>query len=373
MVRESPSDFDLAGNPPDRHLLDLRERYRRSRSLTYWTLTVALVVALGIAVAPVPFLLLSPGPMYNTIGSVDGVEMIKISGTRTYPTSGELNMTTVTERGGPYGGLTLPEAYYGWFNSEDVVAPVDLFYAPEVTKQEAEEEGARDFTSAQSSAIAASLGYLKIPVTSNVVVTTVLPSTPADGHLQVGDLISSLNGVKVTRPDQLPRMIKPMKPGSTAIFGIVRATKPMTVDVTVGASPKNPQSGFVGVTTGVDFSGPFPITFGVEGVGGPSAGLMFSLGIVDKLTPENLADSRMVAGTGTIDPLGAVGSIGGIAQKMYAARDAGAELFIAPQANCSQVKAAAISDLNVVAVKTLSDAVAVLKRWKSGAEDLPRC
>lgn len=373
MAGEPPTDSDPVGHPSSPHLGELREQYRKSRSLTYWTLTAALVCALAIAVAPVPFLLLSPGPMYNTIGSVDGVEMINISGTRTYPTSGELNMTTVTERGGPYGGLTLPEAYYGWFNSEDVVAPVDLFYAPEVTKQEAEEEGARDFTSAQSSAIAASLGYLKIPVTSQVVVTTVLPNAPADGHLQVGDLVTSLNGVKVTKPEQLPNMIRPMKPGSTAIFGIVRATKAVTVDVTVAASPKNPQSGYVGITTGVEFSGPFPITFGVEGVGGPSAGLMFALGIVDKLTPDNLANSRMVAGTGTIDPLGGVGSIGGIAQKMYAARDAGVELFIAPDANCSQVKSAGVSGLNVVAVKSLSEAVSVLEKWKAGATDLPRC
>lgn len=352
---------------------ELVQQHIRWRAMGFWSLSVAILFAIVVGLVPVPFLKLSPGPMYNTIGTVDGKEMISITETKTYPVTGELNMTTVTERGGPYGGLTLPEAYWGWLHPNEIVAPVELFYVPGTTQQEAQEEGAADFTSSQSLAIAASLGYLDIPLTTNVQVSRTIQDGPSWQKLFPGDFIRSLNGKPITKPEQLPPLVRPMKPGSTAKFKIERGGKPMTVDVVVGENPRNPNWGYAGLTSRAEFEGPFPISFGVEGVGGPSAGLMFSLGIIDKLTEDNLANGGKVAGTGTIDPLGGVGPIGGITQKLYAARDQGMEIFLAPADNCESVREANVEDLNVVKVTSLAEAVDALKKWRAGDTKLPRC
>lgn len=347
--------------------------YKRMRQASFIAALLLALTVLIVAFLPVPYVKLSPGPMFNTVGSVDGIELIKITGTKTYPTTGQLNLTTVNERGGPYGELTLPEAFTGWISDKDVVLPTSDLFEPGTTKQDAQEENQVDFSSSQSAAISAALTYLKIPVTSQVRVAQVAQGAPANGTLKVGDIITAVNGTKVNKPDQVPPIIKAQKPGSTATFEIIRSKTPATVNVVLGANPKDPTQGYLGILGSTEYHGPFPIEFGLQDVGGPSAGTMFALGIIDKLTPENLSNDQIVAGTGTISPTGAVGAIGGIQQKMYAARDNGAQLFLAPKANCSSVRSSTPEGLNVAAVETLSDAVDVLRKWRAGSTDLPRC
>ena len=346
--------------------------YQFWRKSTWISFAVTLVLVVAVGLVPVPYLMLSPGPMYNTIGDVDGVPMISITDTKTYPTTGQLDMTTVTERGGPFGELTIPEVLFGWIHPNNVVAPVSLFYSPETTKAEANEEGTLDRTSSQSSAIAAALTELKIPVTTSADVVRVEPDGPSVGKVEVGDVIQGVNGTAIRKSADLPLVIREMKPGSTAQFTLDRQGQEVRVAVTVAASPSNPKWGYVGISTSTEYRGPFPITFSVEGVGGPSAGMMFSLAIIDKLTPTNLADGRAVAGTGTIDVNGNVGPIGGIAQKLYAARSNGSELFLAPAANCESVLAAD-AGINIAKVATLSEAVGILEKWRAGDPNLPRC
>lgn len=347
--------------------------YKRMRQASFIAALLLALTVLIVAFLPVPYVKLSPGPMFNTVGSVDGIELIKITGTKTYPTTGQLNLTTVNERGGPYGELTLPEAFTGWISDKDVVLPTSDLFEPGTTKQDAQEENQVDFSSSQSAAISAALTYLKIPVTSQVRVAQVAQGAPANGTLKVGDIITAVNGTKVNKPDQVPPIIKAQKPGATATFEIIRSKTPATVSVVLGANPKDPTQGYLGILGSTEYHGPFPIEFGLQDVGGPSAGTMFALGIIDKLTPENLSNDQIVAGTGTISPTGAVGAIGGIQQKMYAARDNGAQLFLAPKANCSSVRSSTPEGLNVAAVETLSDAVDVLRKWRAGSTDLPRC
>jgi len=123
----------------------------------------------------------------------------------------------------------------------------------------------------------------------------------------------------------------------------------------------------LGIEIGESYRAEFPITVNLEGVGGPSGGLMLSLGIVDKLTPGELNGGHKVAGTGTIDPDGKVGAIGGIGQKMAGARNSGAEFFLAPADNCDDVLASHIpSGLTVAKVSTLTDAVAALEAYSAG-------
>jgi PDZ domain-containing protein len=362
---------DVAVN--DGEVAALLDRYRRSRTATYLGVALAIVLLAGIGLLPVPYIRLSPGPMYNTIGSYNGVDLITITGTQTYPTSGELDLMTVTERGGPFGGLTLPEALLGWFDHDNLVVPVEALYSPEKSSEEAKHENLAAFTSSESSAIAASLSYLKIPVTTSVVVMVVVKDGPSDGKLKNGDIISTVGGQPVTSADQLPSVVRTHPPGATVDFGITRDGQPQTVPIVLGKSPKDPALGFAGIQAGNTYSGPFTIKFGLDSVGGPSAGMMFSLGIIDKLTPDNLNDGKLVAGTGTMDAQGNVGPIGGMQQKLAAARDSGAALFLVPEKNCRDVTEFADPSLNVAKVKTLTEAMDVLNRWKSGATDLPRC
>ena len=347
--------------------------YKRFRAAWFTSGVLAALFIFVIAFMPVPYVKLSPGPMFNTVGTSSGIELIKITGAKTYPTNGELNLTTVNERGGPYGEITLPEAFIGWISESDVVLPTTDLFPPGTTKQDAQEENQVEFNSSQSAAISAALTYLKIPVTSQVQVGQVAPDGPANGKIKVGDIITAFNGATVTMPDQLPPLVKAQKPGASATIDILRGKTPASIKVTLGASPRDASQGYVGILGSALYSGPFPIEFGLQDVGGPSAGTMFALGIIDKLTPENLSDDKVVAGTGTISPTGEVGAIGGIQQKMYAASNGGAQLFLAPRANCNSVRTSTPQGLNVAAVTTLSEAVDVLAKWRSGSSDLPRC
>ncbi len=349
------------------------ERYRRTRAAGYLGSALVVVIILVMAFLPVPYIKFAPGPMYSTTGAVDGVELITITDTMTYPTTGELDMTTVSERGGPFGGLTLPEAFVGWVDPDQAVAPVGLFYPAETSADDAREENTADFVSSQSAAIGASLGYLDIPVTSRVSVAQVLPSGPSAGKLQIGDIIRAVDGTAISVPTELPPLVQARPPGSTAQFAITRDGVDQTADVVLGASPRDPAQGYAGIAGGTEVVGPFPITFGLEDVGGPSAGLMFSLGIIDKLTPEELSGGKLVAGTGTITPTGEVGPIGGLPQKLFAARDKGTDLFLAPAGNCDDVLASAPEELDVVKVENLAGAMDTLTRWRAGEADLPRC
>ena len=118
---------------------------------------------------------------------------------------------------------------------------------------------------------------------------------------------------------------------------------------------------------------PFTVNLGLANeIGGPSAGLMFALGIIDKVGPTNLTGGKFIAGTGTIDPSGDVGAIGGIALKMIAARAKGASVFLAPAANCPDVRGAIPGGLDVVKVSNLKGALADLADLKQGTS-VPHC
>jgi len=363
----------VTAEPPTAEIAAGIAEYRRLRFISYCGTALLLAMIVVIGFVSVPYVKLSPGPMYNTIGSSGGVDLVTIKDHQTYPTNGQLDLVTVNERGGPYGGLTLPEAIVGWLDPDQRVVPVEVLYPPGTTADEARSENAAEFTSSQSAATAAALRYLKIPVTSQVSVVEVVANGPANGVLQAGDIVTGVDGKAVTKPSEVPALIRARKPGTEVTFSITRGGKPMEVKIKIAASPKNPNQGFIGVQLGTDYSGPFPIIFGLEDVGGPSAGMMFTLGIIDKLTPGDINGGKLVAGTGTIDADGKVGPIGGIEQKLAAARNHGSQIFLAPQANCDDVAKLDLKGLNVAKVATIEDAVNVLTKWNQGSPDLPRC
>ena len=347
----------------------------RTRAIHRGTLAGTAMILIG-SVVTLPLLILSPGPTYNTIGEVDGQPMIEISGTTTFPTKGNLDMTTVAERGGSTGGVHLGEALVGWAVDTGKVVPRETVYGPETTGAEVTQRNDQLFALSKSDAIAAAMGELGIPTQESVVVTMVSGGAPADGIVQAGDVIVAVDGTKVTVPAQVGDAVRAHEVGETVTLEVMRTPesggerKPVTLEVVTAANPQlaaaNPDAApvpYLGILVGTQYEAPFEIDFTLQHVGGPSAGMMFSLAIVDMLTKGAMTGGGHVAGTGTISPDGTVGAIGGIQQKLQGAANSGAQLFLAPETNCDEVVGHEPDGLTVVPVSTLSDARDVVEAW----------
>jgi len=333
-------------------------------------LIVALVpiVVFGVllAVVTVPFVSLGPGPTFNTLGDVDGKQVVAISGTSTQPTTGHLNMTTVSER----DDLTLGEALTLWLSGQEQLVPRDLVYPPGKSREDVDKANNADFKQSEDSAAYAALGFLKYPPA--VTVATVTDPGPSAGKLKSGDAIDAVNGTPVANIEQFTGFLKNTKPGQVVTIDYRRKNEPAGVaQITLGTN-KDRDYGFMGVAVLDAPWAPFVIDFNLANVGGPSAGLMFSLAVVDKLTTGELAGSTFVAGTGTISIDGKVGQIGGITHKMAAAQKAGATVFLVPAKNCYEAASDNPSNLRLVKVETLSDAVDALHAVTSGGQP-PTC
>lgn len=333
----------------------------------------SLLLLVGVALLlPVPFVKMSPGPTYNVVGEVGGVPVIDVEGTQTYPTTGFLDMTTVMESGGPRGGLTFVDAIGSWFNGADAVVPRELIYPDDVSGEDVTIRQAALFSTAESNSVAAALSYLKKPVKTELVVTAVYEDTPASGKLEPRDRVLALDSVPVTEPKQVSDAIRAKPIGTTFAFTVSRlvdgSLQEVDVQVTSADNPDDPGVPYVGIGVGLNYAADFDITFTLKDVGGPSAGMMFSLGLVDKLTPEDLAAGRHIAGTGTISPEGEVGAIGGIRQKLAGARNAGAELFLMPAVHCAEAAGHIPDGLTVVPVSTLAEAVTAVRLWSTDAK-----
>ncbi|MEV4893779.1 PDZ domain-containing protein [Nonomuraea sp. NPDC055795] len=339
------------------------------------TLLVAgfMVLALGVvgALMKVPYVVLSPGPTENTIGEVDKKPVIAITGRQVYPTDGALSLVTVAYQGGPSSRIDLMTALRGWLDPNVAVVPEETIFPKSRTAKQVEEENTVEMANSQDNATAAALTELKIPYSTVVTVLSTEKGKPADGKVQKGDEIDAIDGKKVTDVDMVRETVRALKPGADVVFGVTRGEK--KVDVTVKTTSGDKGATMVGMTMQAKYKFPFKVSISVGDVGGPSAGLMFSLGIVDKLTPGSLTGGKSIAGTGTITPEGEVGAIGGIAQKMVGAKKAGATLFLTPADNCAEALKAAPDGLRLVKAETLHDMVTTLDALRQGKTDLPAC
>ncbi len=331
---------------------------------------VALVpiVVFGVllAVVTVPFVSLGPGPTFDTLGEVDGKQVVQIEGTQTHPTTGHLNMTTVSQR----DDLTLGEALSLWISGQEQLVPRDLIYPPGKSRDEVDQANNADFKTSEDSAQYAALGYLKYP--EAVTVASVTDPGPSAGKLKAGDAIDAVDRTPVANVEQFTSLLKNTKPGQVVTIDYRRKNEPAGIaEITLGTN-KDRDYGFMGVAVLDAPWAPFTVDFNLANIGGPSAGLMFSLAVVDKLTTGDLAGSTFVAGTGTITVDGKVGPIGGITHKMAAARAAGASVFLVPAKNCYEAMSDIPSGLKLVKVETLSSAVDALHAMTSGAAT-PSC
>lgn len=333
------------------------------------TLLLATLLAVGLTAgavqARVPYVALGPGPTYNTLGEVGGTPVIAIEGRPTFPTDGQLDLTTV----GVQSRLTLVEALRGWFASDLAVVPREVVYPPGRTDAQVQEKNAELMRESQGSAAVAAARQLGFRV-AEVTVTEVTPGAPAAGQLETGDVLTSLDGTALRDAAELRSLIAAKQVGDTVRVGFVRGGRPGTVAVVTGPSggdgPRRPVIGVVTQEKPVD--APFEVTISLQDVGGPSAGLLFTLGILDKLGQPSLTGGKYIAGTGEISSDGTVGAIGGITQKLIAAEAKGAVAFLVPTDNCAEAVRQAPADFPLLEVSTLSDALAGLEALREGGQ-----
>jgi PDZ domain-containing protein len=323
--------------------------------------------AAGALFQPVPYAELSPGPTFDVLGTQDGsangTPLITITGHQTYPTTGQLRMVTVGVSEESYQ-MPLGEALVGWLSSDEAIVPKETIYPPGQTQQQSDAQNTEEMTDSQDSAITAALGALNIkPTGTEVVIASVTDGSPAAGKLQPGDVIDAVDGTKITGMDQVTGIIQKLTPGQQVTFEITRDAKKQTVTTATQSS-----GGKAAVGIAIEGENVFPFTVDIQlnNVGGPSAGMMFALGIIDKLTPGQLTGGRVIAGTGTIDAKGNVGAIGGIQMKTIGARRAGATVFLAPAGNCAEAKANQPAGLELAKVNTLQDALNALTDIRAG-------
>jgi Lon-like protease len=317
-----------------------------------------VILALVAVLAPVPYVVLSPGPTLNTLGNDDqGHPIITITGTSVKPTSGHLNLTTVdvtTQK------VTAVQAIAGWLQHDRIVVPRASIYPPGQSQSEVNQADTEQFADSQNSATAAAFCELGYP--KGLGVAGVIANTAADGVLKPFDKIVSVNGKSVTTQDQIATALTGRRAGDKVPVIVNRAGKQMSFTIALSKPQDGGTSPLIGVSVTTECFAPFTVSLGLgDQIGGPSAGLMFALGIMDKVGALDLTKGQFIAGTGEIESSGKVDPIGGIQLKMIAARRKGATVFLAPAANCGDVKGNIPSGLNVVKVDSLHTAVTDLQ------------
>jgi PDZ domain-containing protein len=333
---------------------------------------LALALCVTTVLLPSPYVIESPGPTFNTIGEVNGQPLIQVQGRESFPPQGELDLTTVFVSGGPNGQVNVLDTFRAWLNPNEDVLPEQLVYPEGTTSSQVQEQNTIAMTSSQEAAIAAALTHEGIDYSEELSVAQLAPDSASEGVLEEGDILRAIDGEEITNIGTV-RSALADGGGAAASLSIVRDGAPVDVSVTPGRSDEGDYQ--LGVLLASSFDFPFDVTIQLDNVGGPSAGTMFALGIVDTLSEGDLTGGRHFAGTGTIDSAGDVGPIGGIAQKLVGARSGGADFFLAPADNCPEVAGNIPDGLTVVKVETLDQAVEAVRTLGSGGSsaDLPSC
>lgn len=358
---------------------------RRALTLTLSGVSVALLTASAFLI-PAPYAEMSPGPTYDTLGSYSAGDgqpakpVIEITGTQTHShdNGGQLRMVTVEVSNADYKPNAV-EVLSGWLSNDHIVVPRTVIYPEGQTAQQANEQNAVMFDDSQDQAITAALATQGIkPTKTDVVVFSVSPGSPADGKLKTGDVITAVDGTALSTPDDIHTLIQKHKPGDTVTFSVTRDGAPQTVSiVTTQSNDSGPSRALVGFVPGTRNVFPFDVKIQLDNVGGPSAGMMFALGIVDELSSQDLTQGQdgkgmHIAGTGTIDAQGNVGPIGGVQMKTIAARRDGATVFLTPADNCADAEKNVPSGLRLVKVTTLQSALDALQTLRAGGNP-PSC
>ena len=359
-LSEADSPADEPEAPPGRRI----SRWWIGLGIAVALLTAAVVAA---SLIKVPYFLLSPGSVRAT------EPLIQVSGATTYPPEGEVGYVTVTVQRATALGWVLAH-----FDSSIDIRPERDILGND-TPDENRQVNLQAMTDSKQTASAVAqqeLGYDVKIVGTGALVTAVQPGGPADGVLSAGDTIIAVDAVPITRSDQLGAAISAHKPGDVVTLQVQplppKGTEATTVSrqATLGAKPDDASKGLLGVVSGtrdLHYDLPVQVTIDSGSVGGPSAGLAFTLGTMDVLTPGSLTGGHKVASTGTINPDGSVGPIGGVHQKTVAVRESGAELFLVPRSEYDEAKKYAGS-LRVEPVDNVDEALKILTTIGGGTD-----
>lgn len=332
---------------------------------------LALILG-GIALSvPLPYASYSPGPTFDVLGKdADEAEFVQVDGHKAYYDDGQIRFTTVIASSNG-DKLSLGDALARWLDPDKAVVPYDVVHPPRQSAEDEKAQGTIQMTTSQDVAKAVALTELGYDIPSAVQVAYVEPEGPATDKLLVRDIFEEVDGQPVTKAEEIVAAVKKHEDLTNVEFKVQRGNDKLTVRVKPKLTEGSPR---VGVRLGMGYEFPFDIKLRVDqSVGGPSAGLMFSLAIYDTLTPGSLTGGATVAGTGELLPDGKVGPIGGVAQKIAGAQEAGAELFFVPKDNCPDVADLA-PDLRLVKATTMHEARLALEKWVDDPDaDLPTC
>lgn len=306
---------------------------------------------------------MSPGTPQNILG-----DAISISGAETFPTKGKLSVTSVMVTN-PDSYLTGFDILYGWVSSDQAVLPRAEIYPENETADESNKQGAADMQESQVNATAAALALLGYKSESKLIVNSINPNSFAVKQLFTGDQIIAIDQEILTSATQITSYLQTKRPGETIRIKVIRSNFGAgAIEIPIQLSKRDDGTAYIGVNIETKHIFPINVKIKLDETGGPSGGLIFALGIIEKLQSEDLIRGRNIAGTGTITDTGEVGPIGGITEKIIGAKKAGVSIFLAPIDNCSDITHPdLLSGIKVVPVATLAEALAVLRAPDSAA------
>ena len=338
----------------------------RGVGLGVWALVTALVALVVLTFLPTPYVIQRPGPVYDTLGSALGedeqeVPLIEIDGAETHDADGALKLTTVQVVGNRERTPSWFELALAWTDRSRAVVPIDQVFPVGVTTKERDERNAVLMVDSQHEATAAALNQLGYDTGASVTVVEAIEGSPAHGLLEAEDVIVAADGAPMVSGTLLREAVQAAE-GEPLTLTVLRDGETLEIPVAAELSETDGVGTWlIGISLVTEYDFPIDVRIQLEHVGGPSAGLMFALGIIDRLTPGALTGGEDIAGTGTIEADGTVGPIGGIRQKLYGARESGAAYFLAPESNCAEVVGHIPDGLQVIATSTLEDALAALE------------
>ena len=305
---------------------------------------------------PTPYVLLSPGTPQNILTSA-----ISISGAEVFPSKGKLSVTSVMVTN-PDSYMTGFDILYGWARGEQAVLPRVEIYPEDESTAESTKQGAVDMQQSQVNATAAALTLLGYKGESKLLVNSINDKTDAVNKLKIEDQLIAVEAISLTSATQLIDFLESKKPGDILNLTVLRGTSENLLQVQIKLSARDDGSAFIGINIETQQKFPITVKIKLDETGGPSGGLIFALGIIEKLGSEDLLRGRNIAGTGTITDTGRVGPIGGITEKIIGAKKAGVQIFLAPIDNCSDISGPDLfKGIQIVPVATLTQALEVLR------------
>lgn len=349
---------------------------QRSRSVGWLLLVFTAITTLILSLLPAPYVVDQPGPTYDTLGEVEtdagDVSLISVPDSPEYPQSGEMRLTTVTRVGNPEALPSWWEVLAAWVDREKSVMPVDAAFPPGFSVEQNREAARIDMENSQQEAIAAALSYLGVAFTSFVRVEAVVEGGPSEGIISEGDVIRQAGGEAVSDVTGLRALIGENGVQEPIDLLIDRDGAEKTLQVIPRMTEGEEPVPAIGVLVSGRYDFPIEVDILLENVGGPSAGLAFAIGVIEKLTPDEIVPPGIIAATGTITATGEIGGVGGVRHKAFGAERSGARLFLIPEENCDQVAGVYFAEMAIVPVTTLQGAIDVLALSRSGL-DLPAC